>query len=49
MTGTDKQVFIETWKYGVLVSRSRKESDKGDSRLKSFGLAAVSPTNMSMT
>ena len=32
MTGTDKQVFIEIWKYGVLVSRNRKDCSKAEAQ-----------------
>jgi hypothetical protein len=30
MTGSDKQVFFEVWKYGVLVTRNKKQDEEGD-------------------
>ncbi len=34
MTGQDKQVFVELWKYGVLVTRTKKLGEEGDKSLK---------------
>ena len=45
MAGSDKRVFTELWKYGVLVSRKLKGDDVNESKSQSFRGTHFKPTS----